>query len=576
MSATSPIRRLVFALLLIAGAATPASAAPRDELLRLVPEDAGFCLVVSDLRGLAKSPFLERFQASPLGKGLAKSPEWAKLLQAEKQVKANLGADFAQLRDDILGDTVVFVYRPGPPEKLDQEQGLFLTWARDPQLLKGLADKLNELQTKSGELKKLEEREHQGVKYFCRIETKKEKEPFYYWLNGSVLAATGQEAMLKQVIERSKLAKSEKEAPPVARRFRELLSESNKKADNWGTAALLINPRAFDAQLNHSAKSATGIEASRLKSFLRYWKALESAGLFLRVDSNIEMSLALRSQLKELPAPALKFFGEGAQTAKLWDVFPEDAILASAGRFDIEAFIDLLGDFMAEDVRKSLNESFEKNSWPALGKFYKEVLPRLGPDVGFCVTAPPANDKQWFPNVVAAVQVRADDSDKQIEKTLSNSMQLFGLLAVFDHNSKNKEKISLDSVEQDKVTVRFLTGDKAFPPGLQPAFALKSGHLLLASSPESIRLFNPVAKNNKAADEVPLVRMSFKSLRTYIGDRRAVLVDHIAEKEKIDKAEVSRRLDNLRNALQLFDRADLVQRTVPGQVTWTIRLQPAK
>ena len=39
-----------------------AKASPRDELLRLVPADVGFCLVLEDLRGhgkaFAESPFV--------------------------------------------------------------------------------------------------------------------------------------------------------------------------------------------------------------------------------------------------------------------------------------------------------------------------------------------------------------------------------------------------------------------------------------------------------------------------------------------------------------------------------------
>src|SRR5262249_52929372 len=147
---------------------------PRDELLRLVPDDVAFCLVVNDLRGhysaLADSPFVAQFAGSPLGKVVGNAPEMAKLADVEKFLKQHLGTDFAQLRDAILGDAVVLAYRPGPPGKPEQEQGMLLVRARNEKALGGLIDRLNKTQQASGELKKLEERQHNGVKYQCRSE----------------------------------------------------------------------------------------------------------------------------------------------------------------------------------------------------------------------------------------------------------------------------------------------------------------------------------------------------------------------------------------------------------------------
>ena len=47
---------------------------PRDDLLRLVPEDVGFCLVIQDLRGhsesFLRSPFAKKLWESPTGTGV--------------------------------------------------------------------------------------------------------------------------------------------------------------------------------------------------------------------------------------------------------------------------------------------------------------------------------------------------------------------------------------------------------------------------------------------------------------------------------------------------------------------------
>src|SRR5438105_10715320 len=108
-------RRPLVALLLLLAPSLAAAAAPRDEALRLVPEDVGFCLVVQDLRdhgeALASSPFVQQFQASPLGLALRVSPEVNKLEAVRQQVQKDLQLDWPQLRDDLLGGVLVVAYR---------------------------------------------------------------------------------------------------------------------------------------------------------------------------------------------------------------------------------------------------------------------------------------------------------------------------------------------------------------------------------------------------------------------------------------------------------------------------------
>src|SRR5437016_1830154 len=126
---------------------------PRDELLRHVPDDVGFCLIVTDVRAtsaaLADSPFAEQFRASPAGQALANSQELKDLAKVDATFRTLLGVGWDGLRDDILGDAFVFAYRPGPPGK---EQELLLIRARDGQKLADLVDRLNTFQMGSGEL----------------------------------------------------------------------------------------------------------------------------------------------------------------------------------------------------------------------------------------------------------------------------------------------------------------------------------------------------------------------------------------------------------------------------------------
>ena len=63
-----------------------AAAGPRDHLLRLVPDDYTFCVVVQNLRdqgkGEGSNSFLKGLAESPVLKGLRAAPEAAKLQAA--------------------------------------------------------------------------------------------------------------------------------------------------------------------------------------------------------------------------------------------------------------------------------------------------------------------------------------------------------------------------------------------------------------------------------------------------------------------------------------------------------------
>src|SRR5262249_55945404 len=182
-------------------------------------------------------PFMEKLRASKLGAAIQSAPELAKLAEVEKHFQNLLGISWSQLRDDILGDAVVLAYRLGPNGQEDQEQGLVLLRARNEKSLTAVIERLNDAQKKSGDLKAVEERDHNGRKYFRRAEGRGAN---FYWFNGPVLVFSTREEMLRQALALDRTAAPAKKAPPpVARSLRQLGAEQ-------ALAALWINPRAFE------------------------------------------------------------------------------------------------------------------------------------------------------------------------------------------------------------------------------------------------------------------------------------------------------------------------------------------
>jgi hypothetical protein len=206
----------VAAALLMAGPLQAAT--PRDELLRFVPDEVGFCFVLQDLRihaaELAESPFVEQLRRSPLGVALQASNELKQLDKVNNDLRRTLGVGFDQLRDDLLGDAVVFAYQPGPPAKPEQEQGLVLVRARTAEVLASLVEKINTAQKRDGTLTALETCEYGGATYFRRVEPKQTN---YYYVRGPVLLITGQEEMLRRAIDVDR--KTADAEPALARRW---------------------------------------------------------------------------------------------------------------------------------------------------------------------------------------------------------------------------------------------------------------------------------------------------------------------------------------------------------------------
>src|SRR5438552_3280806 len=101
--------------------------APDEELLRLAPADAHLILLVKDLRGqsaaVSNGPFAQAFHESKLGRAVAALPEVIQLERVRKQIEQALGVDWARVRDDVLGDAVVFAYQAGAPGHPEHERG---------------------------------------------------------------------------------------------------------------------------------------------------------------------------------------------------------------------------------------------------------------------------------------------------------------------------------------------------------------------------------------------------------------------------------------------------------------------
>ena len=466
------------------------------------------------------------------------------------------------MRDEVLGDAVVFAYRPGPPDKPEQEQGLMLLRGRNDEVLSRLVEKINQAQKKDGSLTELQEVQYSGKTYYRRVEPKQTN---YYYLSGPVFLFTSQEETLRRAIDLDR--KTGEAEPPLAGRLREVGADR-------AVLALWLNPRAFDVGLEEKAAKAVGADADSQRKVLAYWKAVDGIAAWATLDKDFKLSFAQRVRPEKLPPAARRFLETASMPSELWRRFPDDALLACGGRIDAGALIELLQDFVPKD---------DKDDSAAIMTFGKdlvmEVLSHVGPDWGFCLTAPPKEGKDWLPQAFLAIRTAPGDETAPVDQALLSAVHTAVLAGVLAYNHQHPgEPLRLKSLLSNKQEVHYVDDSRLLPPGLRPAYGLTSGWTAFASSPDVFRRFIESAPKPAPQDGTafPLLRLSLKGWRDYLTEREEPLTTALAEKHQLSAEEMRKRLDDLIGVLQFVDRLEIDCRTAPALAVVTLTIQTAR
>ena len=335
-----------------------------------------------------------------------------------------------------------------------------------------------------------------------------------------------------------------------------------------------MNPRAFDAGLEAKAAKAEGTDAALQKKVLAYWKATDGVAAWATLDAELHLSLAVRVRPNDLPPAARRLFAAAARPSEAWRFFPDGALLACGGRIDAGAFVEVLQDLQPKDDASAAAAN------ALLGKdFFKDLLSHVGPDWGFCITAPPAEGKDWLPQALLVVRVVRGDDAAPVDEALLSAVHFAASWATVGYNHDHPTApLSLKSVVYNKQEIHYIVADPVLPPGVQPAYGLANGWLVFGSSPDVIRRFTDAKPKPPGDDDptFPLLRVSVKAWRSYLKEHREALAAAMAERNQLTVEQTRQGLDDLLAALEFVDRLEIDCRTGPGLAVVTLTVQTAQ
>jgi len=540
--------------------APPALANARHDLLRYVPEDAAFVLLAQNLdtrlADLAASPFAQTLRKSGLAASLTRTKEWQELLSLQEYLHKHLDLTPADLAEVLPGEALAFVYRPGPVEKPEQDQGLILLRTRKPEALRKLLDRLNAAQKKSGELRDLQTVEYHGLPYVRRVER---ADTNFYYLHDSLLLFTGQEALLRDALRSAR-----ERAAGDSGRFGKLQTALQ---DDSATVQLLVNARALDATF---AAQARREPAS--KPMADYWKALDSLAVSVTWQEDFTLRVHVLGDPKKLPAAGRRFFSAPARRSEVWSRVPEQPLLALGSQVDLVGLYAVLSEFTPPELRQASEKELERNLGALIGRsILKEVLPALGPDWGLYVVAPPSDSRELFPRALFALRLQTPERD-DLDETLLEAVHAWAQLAILAHNKLYPEQPARSRPRTiDKSRVRVVEG---LPYHLLPAYALRDGYLVITSHAEEIGRFK--ASKRPAPRELPLLRVAFGPWREHLSQRREGWIEFWMRRDGLTRDKAAQRLDDLLGGLKLLERLELIHEAANGRVTLTLRLTPTQ
>ncbi|WP_165250545.1 hypothetical protein [Paludisphaera soli] len=565
----------------------PAPAA--DELLRLVPAEAGAVLALDDMRGrwgeIAGSDLAREVRGLPAFQAWLESPTAGDFFRARDHILGFLQVTHRQVRDDILGDAVVLAIFLPEDRSLDPShaRGLLALKARDPALVRRLIDRINEAQRGGGELAEVVEAGRGGTAYATRRypEGSGQLPESYVLFPDGVFAFSNSEALIHEVIDRKADAARGGPSFVDAPGFREAADGLSGRPLARAFVAPEFLSRVFEGLPQGGDPDARRVvEAAR-----NYLGAMSRAGAALTVeDSRVQLRVVQAFQpepFRRLGSSVFAPFRTGTEGIgpgpRLLDL-PPSAVAAASFRVDVPGLYRFFVGLAPEKEQPKIAKLESIAGALLLGLDLRErVLPALGPRMVAYIesdanrSATPAGpNSPRFP-AVAAIEI-----NEGVARDLAVGGPRPSTAAALDNAMKGAlAALSLDE-SRAPATARVVTRDgvTALDVPYPFAFAIDSQarRLIVGNSAEAVSRYLEAGADARAGarfrsiqaaafpDCEAFASLDLAALVEVAARHKDSLVAATARRQGRPEADVAPEIDQVLGLARLFDAAYLAGR----------------
>jgi len=551
--------RLAFAALAVGFFAGIAIAdSPIERAISLAPKSATLHIAVQDARSHWANWKASPFAATFLRSDFARSAPVAELLESLRKfdgvLNEHLESSLQQLVDDVFGDAAVLSF---VPEAGTEGYTVLTVVAPKPDAMAAFVAKLNDVQSKSGELKAVREKKHGEAAYTERERADGRSD--YIWLGAKGEGAyTSSEAAIKLVIDRS----DKPETSRASASWKTLTVDAKAGTKN-PAVAVIFDPKALVADAEAREKSTDDPAAKAfLKQIRAIWNGIDSLLLTASFDTEVTLAIHAKIDRKTMPKEMLPLLDVPKTSAAIWQSIPNVALFAVGGRLDASRWWPVLTSFLPGDIANQWNAVGLKTIAPAIGK---EAAKELGTgsttEWGFWLMVP--EGLQIAPDWCLAV--RLPDAGAGLLAGLDFLVQS---LRVEYHKSHDDQFDVTDEKDGD-ATFKSISNDAVLPVGIRPSFGLRGSDVVVASSPLVWKRYRQPAKPGEL--DAPLAFLRGAAFAKYWKERRADLAPILAGWTGETKEAVETQFDELFQMLELIDRLEV--RTAGDAGTGTIAIK---
>ena len=463
--------RSVVALLLASTLGSASAGTPRDNLLAMVPPDAGFTIVIEGLRDRSReifaSPLAKKIRALPAVTAWEKSEKAQGWLKARNEIEAGLGVSPSILRDEILGDAVVLAVLVPPGRSSDEASGLLLTRVRDRKMLDRLIAKVNASEIASGTLKQVVDmpgRDGSPTISHRKFAPGTKPDEWYTVLEENTFVWSNSEPMLRSAVARRATGEGLGSTP----RFRAVDDALPKGA----VACVYLDPRFLERVAKADAR---GQKKEDETTVLHALAALEYTGAAVLWQDGPVVHFHETLDPKRLPE---RFLGKGLNHGPNGPVLertPSTAVVVGSWRWDLSWVLDTLLSQLPPTERPRVDAVILMAKGMLLGKdLQREILPFVGSSASAYLDAP--IDAPLAAGCSIELMGRPE-----VAQAIDNGLQTFAALLALDPNRKGGP-VRVQSAERDGLRVTTLAGGSR-----SWSFATKPDRLVIGSDPDIVR-----------------------------------------------------------------------------------------